>query len=147
MTVNSNAAAPVADGMSLHDRVRDSLLQSGVLTPDGAAQIEETMQSMGLEFGDAALHLGLVTYAELAAALESTRRTSAGRSDGIIEGALQMLAGARSLPVKYHGIVRAGPTLSWWLIRKVRTANAFGRCAPSCSCSTAMHSAAHRSPC
>jgi receptor protein-tyrosine kinase len=112
MTVDINDAAPVADGVSLHDRVRDSLLQSGVLTPEGAARIEETMRGMGLEFGDAALHLGLVTYAELAAALESTRRTSAGRSDGIIEGALQMLAGARSLPVKYHGIVRLGPTLS-----------------------------------
>jgi receptor protein-tyrosine kinase len=112
VTANINAAASVADGVTLRDRVRDSLLQSGVLTPEGAARIEEAMRAMGLEFGDAALHLGLVTYAELSAALESARRTSADRSDGIIEGALQMLAGARSLPVKYQGTVRVGPTLS-----------------------------------
>lgn len=112
MTGNTNAAAPVAESVALRDRVRDSLLQSGVLTPEGAARIEEAMRSMGLEFGDAALHLGLVTHAELSAALESTRRTFADRSDGIIEGALQILAGSRNLPVKYQGVVRVGPTLS-----------------------------------
>jgi protein-tyrosine kinase len=112
VTGNTNAAAPVADGAALRDQVRDSLLQSGVLTLDGAASIEEAMRSIGLEFGDAALHLGLVTHAELSAALESTRRTFADRSDGIIEGALKTLAGARNLPVKYQGTVRVGPTLS-----------------------------------
>lgn len=106
-------SAHAADGevVSLVSRLRDALIAMGKLTPEGAVRIDGAMRNQGLGFGDAALHLGLITPEELAAATEAARKLSPEAPDGIVEGALHRMAFNRGLPVKYTGIVKAGPSI------------------------------------
>jgi protein-tyrosine kinase len=97
--------------VALSDRIRDALIAAGKLTPEAAARIEEAMRGRGLGFGDAAAHLGLVTPQDLAEALEASGTTSRWASDGVVEKALLRVPGARNLPVKYAGSVKAGRAL------------------------------------
>src|SRR5471030_1081234 len=96
--------------VSLADRVRDALVANGRLTPEGVVRIIENMRATGNAFGDAALHLGLITQSDLAEAAETARQMPP-KGDGVIEGALLKLSGARGLPVKYTGMCKAGPAL------------------------------------
>src|SRR5713226_1479775 len=101
-----------ADGevVSLVGRVRDSLFETGRLTPEGAVRIDEAMRTMGLGFGDAAIRLGLITPEELAEATQAAREMPPKSLDGIVEGALHRMSFNRGLPVKYVGMVKAGPS-------------------------------------
>ena len=103
-----------ADGevVSLVSRIRDALIAKGRLTPDGAVLIEEAMRTQGVAFGDAAIKLGLVTPEELAEAVQTARRLPPNGPDGIFEGALHRMSFNRSMPVKYVGMVKAGPSLT-----------------------------------
>lgn len=97
--------------VSLASRLRDALLATGRLTPEGAQRIEEAMRTMGLGFDEAAIQLGLVTPEELAEAIQAARQLPPKAPDGIVEGALHRLLSSRGLPVKYVGMVKAGPSL------------------------------------
>jgi protein-tyrosine kinase len=96
--------------VSFVSRLRDALIARGRLTQEGAVRIEEAMRTLGLGFGDAAIELGLISREELAEAIEDARQPpKAGES--IFEGAIHKLSFNRGLPVKYVGMVKAGPTL------------------------------------
>lgn len=97
--------------VSLVSRLRDALIAMGKLTPEGAVRIDEAMQTMGLGFGDAAIRLGLITPEELAEATQAARQLPLKAPDGIVEGALHRASFNRNLPVKYVGMVKAGPSL------------------------------------
>jgi len=102
-----------ADGeiVSLESRLRDALIARGRLTPEGAVRIHEAMRTMGLGFADAALRVGLITPEELAEATQAARQLPPKSPDGIVEGALHRMSFNRGLPVKYVGMVKAGPSL------------------------------------
>ena len=106
-------SAEATDGelISLTTRLREALIAKGKLTPEGAMRIEETVRSMGLGYGDAALHLGLITPADLAEAVEVARQLPPRSNDGIVEGALNRMSFNRGLPVKYVGVAKGGPSL------------------------------------
>ena len=72
--------------------------------------IEEATRELGLGFGDAAIHLGLISREELAEAVEEARQPSKP-DEGIVEGAIHKLFFNRGMPVKYVGMVKAGPAL------------------------------------
>jgi receptor protein-tyrosine kinase len=91
-------------------RLRDALIARGRLTPDGAVRIEEAMRDRGLGFADAAIELGLISREELAEAIEEARQQPKP-GEGIVEGAIHKLFFNRGLPVKYVGMVKAGPAL------------------------------------
>ncbi len=97
--------------VSLVSRLRDALIAAGRLSPEGAVRIDEAMRTMGLGFADAAIHLGLITPEELAEATRAARQLPPKSPDGIVEGALHRMSFNRSLPVKYMGMVKAGPSL------------------------------------
>jgi protein-tyrosine kinase len=97
--------------VSLVSRVRDALIARGRLTPEAAVRIDEAMRTRGLSFGDAALQLGVVTPEDLAEAARTAQLLPPKSSDGIVEGALHRMAYNRGLPVKYLGMVKAGPSL------------------------------------
>ncbi len=107
-------SAEATDGnvVSLVSRLREALIAMGRLTPQGAVLIEETMQDTGLGFGDAAIQLGVITPAELAAAIQAARELSSKAPDGIVQGAIYRMSSTRSLPVKYIRTVKAGPSLT-----------------------------------
>jgi receptor protein-tyrosine kinase len=98
--------------VSLESRLRDALITTGRLTPEGAVRVDQAMRTIGLGFGVAAVQLGLITSEDLAAASEAARQLPSGAPDGIVEGALNRATGKRGLPVKYVGVVRAGPSLT-----------------------------------
>ena len=106
-----NVEATDGEFVSLASRLRDALLATGRLTPEGALRIEEAMRTMGLGFDEAAIQLGLVTLEELAEAIQAARQLPPKAPDGIVEGALHRLLSSRGLPVKYVGMVKAGPSL------------------------------------
>jgi protein-tyrosine kinase len=97
--------------VSLVSRVRDALIARGRLSQEAAVRIDEAMRTRGLAFGDAAIELGLVTPEDLAEAAQTAQQLPPKSSDGIVEGALNRLAFNRGLPVKYLGMVKAGPSL------------------------------------
>jgi protein-tyrosine kinase len=97
--------------VSLVSRLRDALIAMGKLTPDGAVRIEEAVRTMGIGYGDAAIHLGLITPADLEDATVAARQLPSQIPDGIVEGALHKMSFNRGLPVKYVGTARAGPAL------------------------------------
>lgn len=103
-----------ADGevVSLVSRLRDALIAMGRLTPEGAVRIDEAMTSMRLGFGDAAIQLGLITPEELAEAMQTALELPPKTPDGIVEGAIHRMSFNRGLPVKYVGMVKAGPSLT-----------------------------------
>lgn len=98
--------------VSLVSRLRDALIAMGRLTPEGAVRIDEAMRTMGLGFADAAIRLGLITPEELAEATQAARQLPPKAPDGIVEGALHRASFNRGLPVKYIGMVKAGPSLT-----------------------------------
>jgi len=102
-----------ADGevISLVSRVRDALIARGRLTPEGATRIHQAMRTMGLGFGDAAIQLGLVTPEQLADATQAAGQLPPKSAEGIFEEAIHRMSGNRGLPVKYVGMVKAGPSL------------------------------------
>jgi protein-tyrosine kinase len=106
-------SAKAADGevVSLVSRLREALIAQGKLTPEGAVRIEETMRSMSLGYGDAAIQLGLITRADLEEANEAARQLPPKPSEGIVEGALHRMSFTRGLPVKYVGVASGGPSL------------------------------------
>jgi protein-tyrosine kinase len=87
------------------------LIASGRLNPEGTVRIHEAMRTMGLGFGDAAIQLGLITPEELAEATQAARELPPKSPDGIFEGAIHRMSFNRGLPVKYVGMVKAGPSL------------------------------------
>lgn len=103
-----------ADGavVSLVNRLREALIAMGKLTPEGAVRIEETMRTKGLGYGEAALHLGLITPRDLENASEAARQLPPRGPDGVVEGALHKMSFGRGLPVKYVGVAKAGPSLT-----------------------------------
>lgn len=103
--------APDGEVISPASRLRDALIALGRLTPDSAVLIEETMRRTGLGYGEAALRLGIVTPAALAEATEAARQLPPKSADGIVEGALHKMSLTRGLPVKYVGMVEAGPSI------------------------------------
>jgi protein-tyrosine kinase len=96
---------------TLVSRLRDALIASGRLNPEGTVRIHEAMRTMGLGFGDAAIQLGLITPEELAEATQAARELPPKSPDGIFEGAIHRMSFNRGLPVKYVGMVKAGPSL------------------------------------
>ena len=97
--------------ISVAMRLRHALLVTGRLTPDGALRIEEAMRNEGLGFGEAAIHLGLVTREELAEVSETAGELPPKAHTGVVEGAIHRLSSSRGLPVKYVGMVSPGPSL------------------------------------
>jgi len=106
-------SVPVSDGefVSLESRLRDALIAMGRLTPEGAVRIDEAMRTSGIGFGEAAIKLGLIEPEELVQAAHEARQLPPKAPDGIVEGALHRMSSNRSLPVKYLGMVKAGPSL------------------------------------
>src|SRR5450631_1869737 len=107
-------SAETTDGevISLVSRLRNALMATGRLTPEGAVRVDEMMRSMGLSFGEAAIQLGLISANDLADATEMARRLPPMSPDGIVEGAIHRMSFNRSLPVKYVGMVKPGPALT-----------------------------------
>jgi protein-tyrosine kinase len=103
--------APDGEVVSLESRLCDALIARGKLTPEGAVRINETMRTLGVGFGDAAITLGLIAPEELVEAAHDARHLTPKAPDGIVEGALYRMSSNRSLPVKYTGIVKPGPSL------------------------------------
>src|SRR6202142_656699 len=97
--------------VTLESRLRDALIAMGKVTPDGAASIDEAMRAMHLGYGEAAIHLGLITSSDLEEATEAARQLPQKAPEGIVEGALHKMSFNRSLPVKYVAMVRAGTSL------------------------------------
>jgi protein-tyrosine kinase len=97
--------------ISLVSRVRDGLIARGRLTTEGAARIDQAMKTMGIGFGDAAVRLGLVSPEELADETRIAQQLPPKSADSIFEGAIHRMAFNRGLPVKYVGMVKAGPAL------------------------------------
>lgn len=97
--------------VSLVSRLRDALISMGTLTPESALRIDDAMRTLGLGFADAAIELGLVTPEELAQADQTARQMPPKQPDGIVEGAINRMSSNRGLPVKYVGMVTAGPSL------------------------------------
>src|SRR5271155_6257937 len=106
-----SAAASDGEVVTLLSRLRDALIETGRLTPEGALRIDEAMRTMGLEFGDAALRLGLLTPEDLVEAAQAARKLPPTATDGIFEGALHRMSFNRNLPVKYVGKVAPGPSI------------------------------------
>lgn len=106
----SSVEAAEGEVVRFVSRLRDALIARGRLTPDGAVRIEEAMRDRGLGFADAAIQLGLISREELAEAIEEARKAPKS-GEGIVEGAIHKLFFNRGLPVKYVGMVKAGPTL------------------------------------
>jgi protein-tyrosine kinase len=106
-------SAEARDGevVSHVSRVREALISTGRLTPDGAVRIEEAMRTLGVGFGQAAVQLGLVTPEELAEATQTARQLPPEASEGIVEGAINRVSAGRGMPVKYMGMVKAGSSL------------------------------------
>jgi protein-tyrosine kinase len=106
-------SVPAPDGelVSLESRLRDALIAMGRLTPEGAVRIDEAMRTSGIGFGEAAITLGLIAPEELVQAAHEARQLPPKSPDGIVEGALYRMSSNRSLPVKFLGMVRAGPSL------------------------------------
>src|SRR6202142_1021220 len=97
--------------VTLESRLRDALIAMGKGPPDGAASIDEAMRAMHLGYGEAAIHLGLITSSDLEEATEAARQLPQKAPEGIVEGALHKMSFNRSLPVKYVAMVRAGTSL------------------------------------
>jgi hypothetical protein len=97
---------------SLVSRVRDALIAKGRLTPEGAVRIDEAMRNDGIGFGDAAITLGLINEQELVDATRKARQLPPNSPEGIFEGALNRMSFNRNMPVKYVGMVKAGPELT-----------------------------------
>jgi protein-tyrosine kinase len=97
--------------VSLVTRLRNALIEMGRLTPEGALRIDEAMRTIGLEFGDAALRLGLLTPEDLAEATQAAKKLPPAATDGIFEGAIHRMSLNRGLPVKYVGKVAPGPSI------------------------------------
>lgn len=97
--------------VSLVSRLRDALISMGTLTPESALRIDDAMRTMGLGFADAAIQLGLITPEDLAQAAQTARQMPPKEPDGIVEGAINRMSFNRGLPVKYVGMVKAGPSL------------------------------------
>jgi receptor protein-tyrosine kinase len=106
-----SAAASDTEVVPLLVRLRDALIETGRLTPEDSLRIDDAMRTMGLEFGDAAIRLGLLTHEDLAEAIQALRKPPPGESDGIVEGALNRMSFNRGLPVKYVGKVAPGPSI------------------------------------
>jgi len=97
---------------TVNDKVRNTLLQEGRMPPDGPELIQDTMLQLGMTLEEAAVHLGFVTEEELVSILESSESESTeSEQDGIFEGAIQKINAVPGLPVKYMGMVKAGPNL------------------------------------
>jgi receptor protein-tyrosine kinase len=106
-----SAASSDKEVATLLGTLRDALIETRKLTSDDVVRIDDVMRNMGLEFGDAALRLGLLTHEDLAEATEAARRPPPTGTDGIVEGALNKMAFSRGLPVKYVGRVAPGPSI------------------------------------
>ena len=104
------AEATGGEIVSLASRLRDALIAMEKLTPEQAARIEKAMGIWQLGFADAAIQLGLITTADLAKAAEAARQLPPIASEGIVEEPQQIPING-GMPVKYTGIVKAGPSL------------------------------------
>jgi protein-tyrosine kinase len=97
--------------VSLISRLREALIEMGRLTPEGAVRIDEAMRNAGLGFKEAAIQLNLITPEELEEAAEAARKLPPNAPEGIVQGAIHRMSFNRGLPVKYLGMVNAGPSL------------------------------------
>ena len=87
------------------DELREALIAHCRLTPEAIGRIGESMRGSGMSFGDAAVHVGLVTESEAAEAAAWARATLASRAPGVVEQALRRRAGGpRQLALKHAGI-------------------------------------------
>src|SRR6267143_3326492 len=82
-------------------KLSEALVSLCRLSSDAVDQIEESMRAMRMTFADAALHLGLVTAAEVAEALARVRRRTYLESPGVIEAVLRRHARDRK-PKVWH---------------------------------------------
>jgi protein-tyrosine kinase len=106
-----SAEATHGEVLSLTSRLRDALIVTGRLTPEGAVRIDEAMRTTGLAFGDVAIRLGLITPEDLEEATQAALQQRQRAPEGIIEAVLSRRSFSRNLPVKYVRTVQPGPSL------------------------------------
>jgi protein-tyrosine kinase len=104
--------APHSGFVGLATRLRHVLLETGQLTHEDAQRVEDVMRNRELGFDEAAIELGLITPEDLAAATLLAAQPLAPGRDEFIRRANHGFSTTRNLPVKYVGIVKAGPSLN-----------------------------------
>jgi protein-tyrosine kinase len=108
-----NIVEPVDGERVLKDATWDDALISrfGFSSSD-IHRITETMSEMQIGFGEAALHLGLLTHQDYDELSGQARARLRGDGDPhVFETAMRQAQSARTLPIK-HGMAHPGPTLS-----------------------------------
>src|SRR5579863_1498335 len=85
---------------SYDDELRQALIDTCRLSGDAIERINEAMRMSRMDFGDAAVHIGLVTANEAADAHAWVRAIIAGRNKGVIETALHRQGNVRSVIVR-----------------------------------------------
>jgi hypothetical protein len=100
------------DGELVHleTRLRDILVEMGRLTPEAAAHIDKAVGIWQLGFGETFVQLGLITREELEKATQAAQELPPIAPDDTV-GASQGISLNRGMPVKYVGMVKAGPSL------------------------------------
>jgi protein-tyrosine kinase len=85
---------------SYDDELRQALIDTCRLSVDAIERINEAMRMSRMDFGDAAVNIGLVTANEAADAHAWVRAIIAGRNKGVIETALNRQGNVRSVIVR-----------------------------------------------
>ncbi len=106
-----NAPLPRDESYGSERDLRAALISTFKLSAEAVDHIYESMQPTDLSFSDAALRLGYVTPADLAAALDLSRGEHP-HQPGLVENAIRKVSSSRSLVVRQGETVTPGSRLS-----------------------------------
>lgn len=106
--MNAEPSGYTANG---DDEEAAALIERCGLTPEDIGSIRETMRAMKVRFSEAALHLGLVTQAEVAAITDMLARQRRRREASIVERVMRNRPDPRALKLPRLGTVVPGPSL------------------------------------
>ena len=106
-----NAPLPRDESYGSERDLRAALISTFKLSAEAVDHIYESMQPTDLSFSDAALRLGYVTAADLAAALDLSRGEHP-HQPGLVENAIRKVSSSRSLVVRQGETVTPGSRLS-----------------------------------
>jgi len=105
------SADPVAETKSAPTHADPVFLSHTHLSREKLDLIEQTMRISGMSFTDSALHLGLLTQAEIERAVASTLSQLAVEQPSLIEAALRKASTGRDLVLRQGPPVKPGPRL------------------------------------
>jgi protein-tyrosine kinase len=96
------------------EELREALITQCRLNPEAIERIDESMRASGMSFGEAAVHVGLVTEREADEAGAWIRATLASRQASVVEQALRRQgSGRQQVAVTHAGIGRASAELAF----------------------------------